>query len=374
MASIANLDALVAKAQAHLGAGRLAAAEETCHRLLSVLPDHPAGLMILCIVWLRQGNVADAELLLDRGATLYPTVAGFHSTLARVRLQLGKIAQAMEPLEACVLLEVEARDQANDQASNQASNDAREHRLSLAAVYQTRLFASFSPQSKRAMSACLADDALAHSLMNKAWLSLLRLDPEAAPLLKIFASDSYESFAAAMTPALLSDWEANDFLNAGLARFLVADPAIERGLMFTRRWFFQRLYSPNAATTPNAAEVDDFLPLLCTLARYCFHTEYVFDATEDWKGLSAHVTTAARAALLGCYQPLFRCALVHSGAGRLAALSTLSPHPGFQDLIRIQVTEPLAEIALEPTIPALGSIDDDVSRAVRRQYEENPYP
>ncbi|MES1208845.1 MAG: class I SAM-dependent methyltransferase, partial [Pseudomonadota bacterium] len=98
------------------------------------------------------------------------------------------------------------------------------------------------------------------------------------------------------------------------------------------------------------------------------------EATEDWKGLSADVTTAARAALLGCYEPLFRRALGPGGAGRLAALSTLSPHPGFQDLFRIQVTEPLAEIALEPTIPALGSIDDDVSRAVRRQYEENPYP
>ena len=44
------------------------------------------------------------------------------------------------------------------------------------------------------------------------------------------------------------------------------------------------------------------------------------------------------------------------------------------DFIRVQITELLAEAALRPGIRALTPIHDDGSRAVRDQYEQNPYP
>ncbi len=43
-------------------------------------------------------------------------------------------------------------------------------------------------------------------------------------------------------------------------------------------------------------------------------------------------------------------------------------------LLQQQVAEPLEEREYRSRIPALTSIDDDVSRLVQRQYEENPYP
>ncbi len=39
-----------------------------------------------------------------------------------------------------------------------------------------------------------------------------------------------------------------------------------------------------------------------------------------------------------------------------------------------QIREPAEEAQLRTEIPALTPIEDDVSRKVRQQYEENPYP
>jgi len=43
-------------------------------------------------------------------------------------------------------------------------------------------------------------------------------------------------------------------------------------------------------------------------------------------------------------------------------------------LLRLQVTEPLEEASLRPSIPELTPIDDSISVQVQQQYEENPYP
>src|SRR5262249_29617866 len=44
------------------------------------------------------------------------------------------------------------------------------------------------------------------------------------------------------------------------------------------------------------------------------------------------------------------------------------------DVLTQQIREPQEELQLRDTIPLLTAIDDDVSMAVRQQYEENPYP
>ena len=65
-----------------------------------------------------------------------------------------------------------------------------------------------------------------------------------------------------MSPTI-SSWETSAFVSLGLRRFLVADPVFERGLTWARRWFLQA-----------GASAERYLSLLCTLARYCFLTEY----------------------------------------------------------------------------------------------------
>jgi len=346
MAIGTDLTAVLREAEEHLRGGRLELAGKLCEGLITGTPD-PRVLMILSLVRIGQQRLAEADTLLAGGTVLYPGLAAFHSSLARLRLQMQRWNEAVAPLEACVLLEPSNRD----------------HRAVLAAVYQGRVFTSFSESSKQSMTALLADETLTHSLFSKAWLSLLRLDPASADIVGLLSLPTFESFCARVSPELLRSWQGNEFLNGGLKRFLVPDPVIERGLANARRWFF----TETSRSTSDESPADRFLSLACVLAGSCFLSEYVFGLEEDPAALRGNLTTPGRVALLGCYEPLF-------GVEGAAGFAALSDDRSFQELVRTQVVEPLEERRLATTIEARSAIDDDVSRAVQRQYEENPYP
>lgn len=131
----------------------------------------------------------------------------------------------------------------------------------------------------------------------------------------------------------------------------------------------------------NAVQVDDSVTaLLSALAQQCFINEYVFAQTDAeteqanrLRGLLTEklsrgdVVSPLLLAAVAAYFPL------HS----LASAKSLLPLPWPEcagDLVRMQVREPLEEAEDRAAIPALTPIDDDVSVAVMRQYDENPYP
>lgn len=343
-----HLAGLGGEAAQHLAAGRLQTAEEMCLRSLAAMPDEPGALLTLGQVLAAQTRWSEAEAVWRHGRARHPSVVGFPAALGRLYIHQQRLAEAVEPLEDCVLMDPSVRDHRDPPVGD--------HRATLVAVYHSRRFASFSDDSKRAIVACLADDALAHHLMQGAWLSLLRLDPSARDLLALFDDPDFESFSRRVTPALLSSWKQNGLLTAGMERFLITDPAIERGLTFTRRWFFE-----------HRSETAGSLTLLCDLARYCFLTEYVFVAVEDHSSLRQGPRTAADVALLACYEPL------HAVQG-VERLSRYSDAPCYRRLMDVQVEEPEQELALRCDIRAPISIENEVSLAVEAQYEESPYP
>jgi SAM-dependent methyltransferase/tetratricopeptide (TPR) repeat protein len=343
-----------AEAEAHLAAGRPEPAEACCLARLAVTPQDPLALSLLSFVRIAQGRADEAEILLRAACVLHPESASLHATLGNVYLMRGKLREAVGPLQSCVLLDATAHEQ----------------RAKLVAVYEMLRFAEFSDAAKGAMLRCLADDALNHNLMRKAWLSLVRLDPQSAPLLAALAgARSFETFRGHATDAVMQAWQGHALLNRGLERFVVADAELERGLTFARRWFFERALAGRRAphAPAGSSALEGFLPLLCTLARACFFCEYVLAVDEDLADLREAASTAEDAALLGCYQRLSE----QPDARRLA---TLSSERDYQELVRIQIHEPLKEKKIEATISTLAPIADAVSRAVRAQYEESPYP
>lgn len=324
--------------------GQAEAAERICHRLLAQEPDQPTALMIASAVCLAAERWGEAESLLLRGIAAHPLLPGFHAALARLRLQTARPAEAVVPLENCVLLDPGTRD----------------HRVALVRLYQTRVFASFSEASRLAMLSCLADESLTHSAMHRAWLSLLRVDPDASAVLELFdeAAD-YHAFQARLSAELLGDFAVQPLFRAGLRRFLAADTNIERGLTFLRRWFFEQ-----------RARLVGQLELVCALSHYCYFSEYVFACQEDWQPLLNELDTAERVALLGCYTELGNVL----GEQNLEHLRGLSRDVSYQELLETLLAQPLEERKIRATILALTPIVDDVSQAVQSQYEENPYP
>lgn len=331
---------LLRDAKRHLAAGRFDDTEALCRIVLARSPDHPEAWMVLGKARMGQRRWSDAEAVLARGCSLNPGFAGLHAALGELYLELHRFGDAMGPIENCVLLDPAAGDQ----------------RATLVAIYGARVFATFSERSKVAMTVCLADPAVTHSLMHRAWLSLLRLDPEEASTLELLDAPDFESFCRLASDERLSRWEASAFVSLGLRRFLVADPAFEQGLTFARRWFLQA-----------GASGERYLPLLCTLARYCFLTEYALVCEEDIAGLPAHPTSPGAVARLASYGPL-------AGHPDAATFRALSEEPAYRDLLDVTVREPIEEKAIAECVVEVAPVADAVSVLVRQQYEENPYP
>jgi tetratricopeptide (TPR) repeat protein/SAM-dependent methyltransferase len=134
----------------------------------------------------------------------------------------------------------------------------------------------------------------------------------------------------------------------------------------------------NAATADHVAP--GLLDFCCALARQCFINEYVYDAPEqEWEAArrlrdalatalqSAHPIPVLWPVAVAGYFPL------HALPGAQALLDRDWPAPVAALLVQ-QAREPAEEAQIRASLPALTAIDDDVSRMVRGQYEENPYP
>jgi SAM-dependent methyltransferase len=74
-------------------------------------------------------------------------------------------------------------------------------------------------------------------------------------------------------------------------------------------------------------------------------------------------------AILGCYIPFNNSEIIVN-----KLLNYKSTNILFNDLINVQIKEPLKEKELVKSITTLDVIDDSVSKKVREQYEEHPYP
>jgi SAM-dependent methyltransferase len=131
-----------------------------------------------------------------------------------------------------------------------------------------------------------------------------------------------------------------------------------------------------AEATAGKSADDSVLAFTCALAKQCFINEYVFATTpeEDAQavrligalGIGADIAPFAIAAA-AMYTPL----------STLPAAEQLLDHAwpaAIDDLLTQHLRDRAQERELRATMPRLTAIDDDVSRRVRQQYEENPYP
>jgi tetratricopeptide (TPR) repeat protein/SAM-dependent methyltransferase len=131
-----------------------------------------------------------------------------------------------------------------------------------------------------------------------------------------------------------------------------------------------------ADAAPEGAE----LVFYCALARQCFVNEYVFAMTEaETETVRQLRTTLEQALHSGASVPVLWLVAVAAYAplhelANAEGLLELRWPPSVEALLAQQIREPAEERRLAAAIPALTAVDDETSRLVRQQYEENPYP
>ncbi|WP_101759818.1 class I SAM-dependent methyltransferase [Oceanicoccus sp. KOV_DT_Chl] len=121
--------------------------------------------------------------------------------------------------------------------------------------------------------------------------------------------------------------------------------------------------------------------LFCiSLAHQCFINEYVYIETpQETFAVNKIIGEVERfleekrpippvlIAILGCYRPLYTFSWAKS-------LLEFSWPNKFLEVIKSQISEPLEEQAIRPTLPSMTTVENVTSMAVRDQYEDNPYP
>lgn len=125
-------------------------------------------------------------------------------------------------------------------------------------------------------------------------------------------------------------------------------------------------------------------PLLVAMAHQGFNNEYVWAVTAGEEpavsALGEELGRAVRTADVGATEPLlllyalYRPLAAHSEAAALAVLPLSKFASDLHSLITRTLLEPRREAELRGTVLSLAGIEDSVSRSVRAQYEESPYP
>ncbi|MDP2204747.1 MAG: methyltransferase domain-containing protein [Alphaproteobacteria bacterium] len=305
-------------------------------------------------IYKLQGRKDDAMAALESSLALNPQDHGSLSLLAEMRVAENDITQAIGLYVLAIA----------------AAPSVISHKENFLLLAGGTPFTKYNPQTADALVACLKTPEVECGGAQILWLSLFEKSPGIGKIYKNRMSGAMPAFdPSGLKPGTdLSALDTPLFLE-GLRRIAVHYPAFEQFLIQLRR---QLLLAGPDKTSPL------HLRIAAALAHYCFYTEYIFDFDAEEQAAAEALrqainggdTNIAALCLYACYAPLAALADPAAAARSLSAAA----EPLAQSLAAVQITEPLALEADKKSIPALTSIDNDVSQRVRAQYEEFPYP
>jgi tetratricopeptide (TPR) repeat protein/SAM-dependent methyltransferase len=168
----------------------------------------------------------------------------------------------------------------------------------------------------------------------------------------------------------------NQVLRLLLRRTIIDQPRVERAMTALRRSLCHYALTGHSVTGPLS-------DLAVDLAAQCHFNEYVYAESEtetaEVSALAARIDHLSEdraaserlaIAVLASFRPLSRLPC----SGRLLQSVNSADDDSLGELFRLQISEPAEELRLTTQIPRLSMSDDAVSREVRQQYEEHPYP
>jgi SAM-dependent methyltransferase/tetratricopeptide (TPR) repeat protein len=376
------------EAREHHKAGRLGKAEQIYHEILRSQPHHPDALHLLGVIAVQRAQPAHAVDLIEKAIRLNPTEAAYHSNLGEALRAQGQLDTAISAYRQALAIRFDndtldnlaqalcaqgLSEQAIDfylRALNLRPEDTQARRGLLILLRTVRPTGSWA-ELEQVLSTYYRSADIDHQQLAGITANQLRHKYGLPKRLPLTEADN-----STFLDALSSD----QLLLALLTKTVNVDYEFERFLTELRRCLLLTYHQ--APRIPKA-----HVALVGALAQQCFNNEYVFNtdaeeartveeltdvvcATLNGDDESLQLELESQLLLLECYVSLesLRC------APQLATLNTTRWSPVSQALVERTLIEPSQEREIEKNIESLGEIDDPTSRAVRAQYEENPYP
>jgi tetratricopeptide (TPR) repeat protein/SAM-dependent methyltransferase len=326
---------------------------------LALEPNHAETHAGLGAALMAQGTTGDAISHFEAAAALRPNLPGVFEQLGRAYMAAGNLELAIHAAARALDLKETAQSRTSftqyvGLARFTADNNGRFRKLVL------RALAESWARPRELAGVCISlielDEAVKNCIAqaDRAW-------PARLPATELLSSPAVEKLA-------------QDELTCCL---LECEPITEIGL---ERLLTNVRYAMLSAARLDSPLDERMLGFYCSVARQCFVNQYVFSMIEgeaeqaqrlrellEQALAQASPYSALLAVVVGAYFPL------HGLANAEALLGGSWPQ-GVAALIAQQVEEPATERQIAASIPILTDFDSEVSRAVREQYEESPYP
>ncbi|WP_413678888.1 tetratricopeptide repeat protein [Prochlorococcus sp. MIT 0916] len=339
----------LAEAHSNLGnilrdLGKLQEAELSTRKAIEINPDLAEAHSNLGNILRDLGKLQEAELSTRKALKINPDYAEAHFNLGTILSHLGKLQDAFDSYLKVI--------QINPSFSN---------------IYLsiTRFLQDSDPSQlnksnlKKILNLLLERNDVPHKELHRAFNFVY--SNELINNLEILDSDISQINLIINNKVIIN----------ALKKIIFCDDKLEELLTKIRRSICD-VIAKNTETINYSA-----LKFIISLGEQCFLNEYVYSVTEEENISIDKIINKCRdgevseihLSILSCFFPLYKL------VNQIPSLTSFNSYnQSFKELIELHVTEPIKEIELSKNIKKLGSINDDVSKKVKSQYEENPYP
>ena len=206
-----------------------------------------------------------------------------------------------------------------------------------------------------------------HTQIARNTKSLLFLEKNYAQILQNINLDS-----TLLTNKIILDLIKEEIFHLTLQKSLIADIFVEK-LLTRLRCEILFTYS-----TLNKDTLREYFDFISSLAEQNWLNEYIYYQSENEikfvnklkdKVEKTKEIDELEISILACYMPLNSSDIIKN-----KLLDYKSSNILFNDLLSLQIKEPLREASLIKSIKSFNQINDPISQKVRMQYEEYPYP
>jgi Tfp pilus assembly protein PilF/SAM-dependent methyltransferase len=380
---------------AFLAQGQLEAAVESYHKAISINPEYAEAYSNLAVALKEQGQLDAAVESLQKALSINPDDAEAHYNLGVAFQAQGKFDAAAESYHAAITIQPDFVKAYNSLTSALLSGgevfkafEVSKRSFQIAETNETKALLVRCLKNIR----FIQDDADARYFLMRAlsepWgrpyqlvtasLSLIKLHKDIGECIERATSawptrlQQRELFG----PSGLSSASEDRLLQCLLENAPINDVDLERFLTMVRL----ALLGAATETVISDALEEKVVTFYCALARQCFINEFVYSYTDDEFERAQWLREQLVAALeSGAPIPVLWLGAVaaYFPLRSLPSAETLLNQPwpdAVAALLAQQIREPLEERQYRSAIPRLTTVEDNVSRLVQQQYEENPYP
>jgi tetratricopeptide (TPR) repeat protein len=344
--------------------GRFEKAVAYGRRVLELEPENYVAQCRLGMGLQNLGRLSDAENSYRRALALEPDYSEAKTNLALLLKADGRIHEGMQ-----LLFELVANEPTNTQLRG----------ILAGALHGVGFNRAGDKERDILLSLCM-DDNISMLSLNTAIVELMKSGEEFQVLQK--SARRGEDPFTHIVPAVAA-FLREPLLLAALPRMPIVDAAMEDVLAHMRRCILLRL-----GAFSGLAAADPVVPaeFICALARQCFFSGYAFFADENELQQVISVRKALQDMLQNpmvdprTLESSLAVASLYDSLHTLRGCERLLDHPmadwseAFRPIVQEQLKNRKREREIAAQLTSITAIDDEISLAVRAQYEENPYP